>query len=158
MLIACSASKADGPGPYPPRELYTGSMFRAALAYAESAKVPWAVLSAKYGLLLPSRSVAPYEQKLTRKEGPEWAAGIVRQLDDLGLLVAGTGLSAPTWEIHAGALYADPLVELLRGTRTRPAHGRRVGGWRSPESVREPLRGLQIGQRLAWYAARKGEP
>lgn len=156
VLISCSARKVEGTGSHPPRELYTGPLFRAALAYAEARSLPWAVLSAKHGLLLPSGSAQPYENKLTASEAPAWAARVVGQMDGLGLLVAGTGLPAPTWEIHAGAVYADALAALLTTTAERPSGSRGgVGGWRAPERVEQPLRGLQIGQRLAWYASRR---
>lgn len=59
VLIACSSSKLSAPAPA--RELYTGDLFRRSVRYAEAAGLPWAVLSALHGLVLPDDTVAPYD-------------------------------------------------------------------------------------------------
>lgn len=62
VLIACSAGKSTAPAPA--RNLYTGQLFRASVRYADAAGLPWAVLSAKHGLLLPDDVIEPYDHTL----------------------------------------------------------------------------------------------
>ena len=153
VLISCSAKKAEG-GYRTPDELYTGPLFRAALRYAQERGLPWFVLSARHGLVTPDKELRPYDQKLKPAEAHAWGERVVKQMDDLGLLTAGSGVPSPVWEIHAGALYAESLSSLLRA-RDRVLRGK-LYRFRAPERV-EPLTGLQVGQRLAWYAERRGE-
>ncbi len=62
VLIACCKRKASAPAPA--RELYRGDLFRLAMRWAESAGLPWAVLSAAHHLVLPGQIVAPYDTTL----------------------------------------------------------------------------------------------
>src|SRR5262245_20543049 len=126
-LIACARRK--GAEPAPARELYTSPLFQLAAPYCDAACDCWFVLSARHGLVEPTQLLAPYDASLrglNKAARAAWAAGVVGQLRERGLLGAGHRL-----QIHAGALYADPLTPLLR--------------------AEQPLRGLGIGRRLAWY-------
>ena len=49
-------------------------------------------------------------------------------------------LQGVVFEVHAGRDYVDPLARLLE---------------RQGAVVEQPLQGLQIGQRLSWYKARR---
>lgn len=49
VLIGCSASKLDRAAPA--RELYTGRVFKASVAYAEATGAKWCVLSALHGVV-----------------------------------------------------------------------------------------------------------
>ncbi len=134
-LVGCGKAKLDRPAPA--RELYTGSLFRAARAYVEALGAPWQVLSARYGLVRPDAVVTPYEQKLWRRK------------DDLSAwaLTAASGIiyTSGGYKVRpvflCGADYADPIVAFLER-------------WDVP--TEQPLRGLELGARLAWFKARSG--
>lgn len=61
-LVACSSRK--GADRARARDLYTGVLFRRSIAYFEARGIPWAVLSAKYGVVLPDEEVEPYNVRL----------------------------------------------------------------------------------------------
>jgi hypothetical protein len=132
ILIGCGKSKIDHAAPA--RELYTGSLFRAARDYAEGKGKPWAIVSAKYGLLLPETMVKPYEQRLRGSVGvrARWAQGVVA--DAVVLLWPGSVV------LLMGRDYADPLE------RAFMAH---------EITVKRPLDGLSLGQRLKWFKERR---
>lgn len=112
------------------RELYTGSLFRAARRYAEASGQRWVVLSAAHGVIDPDVVVRPYDQVL-ELEGDElarWARKAAVSIYNHG----------PTSEvvILAGARYAVPVVAELAELGMR---------------AREPLLGLGMGRRLSWF-------
>jgi hypothetical protein len=121
-LIGCSGKKLDRAAPA--RELYVSALFRKAVAYAEAAGMPWAVLSAKHGVVLPDTVLEPYDVKKRGKRSEIWAHAVRGQLD---------------------ALFPNTTFVLLAGENYRPW----CGG--SPSlCLEEPLKGLSVGQRLAW--------
>lgn len=140
-LVSCTDRKLDRPAPA--RELYEASaLFRGARGWVEDQGHPWFVLSARHGAVSPETVLEPYSLRLpSGRSGParrarlEWAQDVVRQLHE-----ALSGLQGVVFELHAGADYADPLVRLLE-----------LQG----ATVEQPLRGLQIGQRLSWYKQRR---
>jgi len=145
LLISCGKSKRDAASPA--RDLYTGGLFRAARAHAEALGHPWAILSARHGLVLPDQVIEPYEQRLSADRAEIWAGLVSAQSQTwagmLGLRCRGPEAGnrcriwdAATWEIHAGRDYTDPLMGRLT---------------RSQWTVEAPLAGLQVGERLAWY-------
>lgn len=74
VFLSCCKSKLDHPAPA--RELYTGALFRKALAYAEKVLKADAVriFSAKYGMVHPDQVIEPYalvmfNQGTIREEG-----------------------------------------------------------------------------------------
>ncbi|MGT2457807.1 DUF6884 domain-containing protein [Cupriavidus basilensis] len=129
ILIACSGRKLDHPAPA--RELYQGELFKSSVAYAERAGLPWAVLSAKLGLVRPDDTVLPYEQRLSGRlaEQAAWAARVVPQL---------AALAAAEIVFLAGADYRRHLTH-----------------WCETEGIhwRAPLAGLSIGRQLAQIKA-----
>ncbi|EPX62562.1 hypothetical protein D187_008750 [Cystobacter fuscus DSM 2262] len=133
-LVGCGKEKL--PRPAPARELYTGPLFRAALAVAEAefgADV-W-ILSAKHGLVDLDEDMAPYDLalgELSATERAAWARDVIRDLtdDDHG--------SPAHLTVYAGA----PYVDALRGHLPR--------SW----SLEDPLAGLGQGQRLSWLKGR----
>jgi hypothetical protein len=139
VLIGCGKSKADtGRRRVIPTELYTGSLFQKRAAYAERRSLPWAVLSAKYGLVWSDTSIQNYDLKLDDLapiDRAAWAVGVVSQLlssfDDDRTKLAGV-----TIEIHAGRQYADTLSAMLT-----------LVGFK----VEIPTAGLGIGDQLGAY-------
>jgi hypothetical protein len=133
-LVACSKTKR--PGIHPARELYSSPLFRSAAEYAQRHYQRWYVLSAAYGLVFPDTPIPTYDVTLSRlsaRERRQWARGVHDQL----LIAEGTDR---TYCFHAGRLYRETLADLLR---------------QSGATIEEPLRGLQIGEQLAWYARRR---
>lgn len=113
------------------RDLYAGDLFRAARDYCERHYDWWFVLSARHGLVEPSRVLDPYDETLAGKPAGDraaWGERVASQIDALGFRGATFGL-------HAGSDYASPLESRIK--------------------CRRPLAGLGIGEQLAWYKARR---
>ena len=66
-LISCSKSKLDKRAPA--RELYTGTLFKKAVAWAERHGYEWYVISALHGLVTPNQIIAPYNYSLKQLRG-----------------------------------------------------------------------------------------
>ncbi|MBK8462845.1 MAG: hypothetical protein IPL36_07400 [Nigerium sp.] len=133
ILVSCVKEKRADPAPA--KDLYTSPLFGKERRHAESSGKPWFILSAKHGLVAPDHVLEPYELRLSdtpRTYQHAWGLNVVRQLED-----AAGPLTGKTIEVHAGAAYTDAIRALLLGAG---AH------------VIEPLAGLTLGQRLAWYA------
>ena len=74
VLISCSKTKLSTPAIA--RGLYTGQLFRKAVAWAERHNYKWFVVSALHGLLSPNEQVAPYNftiKELRKREREGWA-------------------------------------------------------------------------------------
>jgi hypothetical protein len=134
VLVACVKSK--GTRPAAAKDLYISALFRKERAYAEHAGVPWFILSAEHGLVAPDEWLAPYERYLADTTASYWSAWGGWVAARLDLLVGP--LSEKVVEIQAGSTYLDTI---------RP-HLERLGA-----RIVDPLHGLSMGQRLAWYAS-----
>lgn len=153
ILIGCSKTKLPYTydrkrgGKITPTEMYGGQLFRKGVAYAKSLSLPWAVLSAEYGLWNAEAGRAPYDttmKSLSSAERAAWhlsvASSLVNELWEpweTNLMARPLRADELTVEIHAGSDYAHPLAEILRLLGV---------------IVELPLEGLGIGQRLAWYS------
>lgn len=135
-LVGCVKTK--GPRPTQAAELYRSALFIGRRRAVEASCDRWFVLSAKHGLVDPSRRLAPYDVTLSRMGADarrRWAALVLRQLKH-----AFGDLSGCTFELHAGSPYSDwGLVD-----------GLREGGAR----VVRPTEGLGLGEQLAFYRDR----
>jgi hypothetical protein len=134
VLVTCVKSK--GTRPAAAKNLYISALFRKERSYAERAGVPWFILSAEHGLVAPDEWLAPYERYLaatTASYRSAWGGWVAARLD----ILAGP-LGDKVVEIHAGSTYLDAV---------RP-HLERLGA-----RVVDPLHGLSMGQRLAWYGS-----
>jgi hypothetical protein len=133
VLVGCVKSKLGRPAQA--RDLYTSALFRKARAYAEATGVGWFVLSAEHGLVEPEQVIEPYELHLSstsRAYRTEWGRRVVHDLQaNLG------DLRSKVIEVHAGKAYVDAVLE---------------GLVEAGATVVEPLAGLTMGERLAWYA------
>jgi len=134
-LILLSCTKVKDPNATTARELYWPSAaFREGVGYAERRGWPWAVLSAKHGLLLPGDPVTIYDETL---EGmsvaarSRWADRVITALSARGWVDGSVRI-----EIHAGKSYAHPLAERLRERGVE---------------VDEPLAHLGTGYRRSFY-------
>ena len=99
------------------------------------------MLSAEHGLVAPDEVLAPYDLRLSKTSRDyrrAWGARVVERLGE----VVGP-LSGKTVEVHAGSAYTDSIRDLLI---------------REGATVVEPLAGLRMGARLAWYGNRRRAP
>jgi len=132
VLVGCVKKKLHCPAPA--RELYTSPLFRKERAYAEHANVPWFVLSAEHGLVAPDEVLVPYDLRLSttsRDYRRAWGVRVVERIKEFIGPVRGM-----TVEVHAGSAYSDAIRDLLT---------------REGAIVVEPLAGMTMGERLAWY-------
>lgn len=67
VLISCSKSKLTERAAA--RELYTGTLFKKSVAWAERHGYEWFVISALHGLLTPDQTIAPYNYSLKQLRG-----------------------------------------------------------------------------------------
>lgn len=134
-LVSCVSRKKSGPAAA--KDLYVSDWFRKARDYVESRKGTWRILSAEYGLLNPETTVEPYEQTLNRMgvvARKDWAA---RVLNDLLPQLSGVDRVV----ILAGQRYREFLVNEIES---------------QVASIEIPLKGLKIGQQLAWFKSSNG--
>lgn len=133
-LVGCASAKLRRPAKA--RDLYTSPLFRKASAHAEATCERWFVLSAKHGLVRPDEVLEPYDVKLGRStphhpetDGPlihEWAQRVRGQLAE-----ALRDVDDPSLLVLAGEQYRTILYP-------------------SPWSFIVPMRGLGLGEQLAW--------
>ena len=128
LVIACGSRKI--PTPAPARDLYVGSLFRAARAAAEADGRPWLICSAAHGLLTPDTVIAPYERALGSSRAD--IAGLA------GLIAAQR--PPPVVEAWTPRRYTAALAQA----------GVRIGA--------APLAGLGIGHQLAWLTQHRTHP
>jgi hypothetical protein len=116
------------------RDLYTSNLFQLSLRHAEATCGRVYVASALHGLLELDEVIEPYSRRLNdlggKKEREAWGTRVA------GCLPVPKG-SRPLLVIYAGTEYAEPL---------------RVGAGRHGWAVAQPLRGLQLGERLRWLS------
>jgi hypothetical protein len=118
--------------------LYLSDWFVKARRYVESAKAPWFILSAEFGLVRPDTVIAPYEKTLNTMgvaERRAWAQRVIEQMK----------AELPHCEelvILAGARYRENLMDYLRSRAKR---------------VLVPLEGLRIGEQLSWLGTHKAD-
>lgn len=104
----------------PAREMYLSSkLFRLSYQQAETDGFRIAILSTKYGLLLPDKVISPYDKtikKMTPKEVKAWAEMVGKQFDRM----FGT-LNIDEVVFLASRDYRLPVEEVLRkrGIRSR---------------------------------------
>ncbi|MBD2560709.1 MULTISPECIES: DUF6884 domain-containing protein [Nostoc] len=130
-IVACAKSKNNQPS-YA-KELYKSLWFIKARAYVEQQKWDWYIISAKYGLLHTDKLIEPYELTLNNMKATErrqWSEKVFKEI--LQVLP-----EKGTVRFFAGKKYREYLVPLLQ----------EVG-----YTVEIPLRGLGIGQQLAWFS------
>ena len=128
-LVSCVSKKRAVPAPA--QDLYVSPLFLKTRAYVESRGQPWYILSAKYGLVAPEQLIEPYD--LTLKQMPvaerrRWAERVMSQLQP----------------------HLDGVAEVvfLAGQPYQEFLNPQIG--RQGITVRDPLQGLKIGERMRW--------
>jgi hypothetical protein len=127
-LVACCRKKLDRAAPA--SDLYSSPLFKKAAAYAQTFD-RWYILSAKYGLVRPDAKIRPYDRTLTSMSKADrlaWGRKVMRQM-------AAAGITGARFVALAGARYVEPLV-------------------RAGLAVQTPMKGLRIGNQLAWLTAK----
>jgi hypothetical protein len=136
-LISCSKKKRDGPGPA--YHVYSAStLFSKAFEYAVRNYDVIYILSAKYGVIIPSMWIAPYDEtlsKMTPSERMRWSEEVVSKF-------RFTAPSNAQFFFHAGKLYREHVIPRLE---------------RRGFECHTPLEGMGIGQQLQWYTNRLKE-
>jgi hypothetical protein len=120
IVVGCGQAKAQSPAAA--RDLYVGSLFRAARRAAEADGRRWLILSAAHGLIDPGMVLAPYERRLRTTDA---------DLDRLAGLVHAQQPPAHV-ESWAAARYTEAL--------------RRAG----VQVVSAPLAGQGLGAQIGW--------
>lgn len=137
-LVSCVSQKSGAAAPA--RDLYQSDWFRKARAYVEALGARWMILSAKHGLLEPSKVIEPYDTMLaaqSKRQREVWGCWVV---DELLYHVADTGQIV----ILAGSVYRDAILssQLFRARGYRAA---------------VPMEGLGIGEQKAWLIRETAE-
>lgn len=138
ILIGCGKKKAAKPRAA--RDLYIGQLFSARCRFAEQSGSNWWIVSARHGLLEPSRIIRPYDltvDKLSPVDAAAWQLGTVAQF--LSELPDDVSLPNVSVELHAGESYSKPLIACLELVGIK---------------VTWPVQGLGIGEQLHWYSQR----
>jgi hypothetical protein len=132
-LVSCAKKKRD----YPCKasELCSPSaLFRKAFDYASKNYDAVAILSGKYGLLLPDEEVEPYDRflkKLSIEQVKEWSNKVFSQMKER--------LNLHDFDrvyFHAGKRYRQYLIPMLEKMNIK---------------CEVPLKSMGIGRQLAWY-------
>jgi Family of unknown function (DUF6884) len=121
------------------KDLYRSELFRRRRMYAEQSGRPWLIISALHGLVEPSDVLEPYNVSLKDLSAADRTALDERIVDQLEANFGS--LRGRIFEVHAGDEY---VVTLQRALRTKGV------------VLLRPLRGLRIGEQLAWYGQRLG--
>jgi cytoplasmic iron level regulating protein YaaA (DUF328/UPF0246 family) len=125
VLISCVSQKLGRPAKA--RDLYTSTLFRSCLAFAESMNPDQIfILSAKYGLVEAEKVIEPYEETLNTKGVVDIKIWADRVFDRLQVTM---NISDDEFIFLAGERYRRYLVPRLRHTKV-------------------PLEGLTIGRQL----------
>ena len=95
--------------------------------------MPWFILSAKHGLVVPDTTIQPYDEtlkNLPRDGRRAWAQRVISQMQSM-LPQADTVI------ILAGMRYREFLMDYLQSTFPR---------------VEVPMENLRIGEQLRWLS------
>lgn len=137
-MVSCTKRKQN----YPCKasEMYLPSnLFRKAYAYCKKNYDQVAILSAKYGLLLPNDMIEPYDltlNNMTAREVRDWSEKVFKQmqgrleLDRIGIV-----------SFHARKKYREHIIPKLEAKGIQ---------------CKVPLGNLGIGKQLNWYSKNLG--
>ena len=119
-------------------DAYCSPLFQKSKQWAELRGYPYAIISAKYGLIFPDEVIQDYDltlNELNKKQLENWKRNVAEQIEDYGRWKVGV----ESWEdmpriiALAGKSYTDNLEDALEY---------RI-------EIEEPLKGLQVGERLS---------
>lgn len=125
VLVACAKSKCDFSARA--EDIYTSSLFQksrrlAGLLIQSGRADAWRILSAKHGLLGPSKRIDPYNETLKNfgeAKTNQWAAQVTRELPQH--LEEESGAVRPeeiVVTILGGRAYREPLLKMWSGSKS----------------------------------------
>ena len=129
VLISCSKSKLNHRAPA--RELYTGQLFKKAVAWAERNAHQWFVISALHGLVTPNQELDPYDYTMKDRR--------TRERESWAHLVASDLSSYVSKNSHAVLIMPNVYRRFLETELQRHAI-----------TSEHPLAGMAIGQQMHW--------
>ena len=147
VLISCSKSKSFvGDEKKLTKDAYCSPLFLKSKQWAENRGFDYAILSAKHGILEPDEKIGDYDltlNEITPKQKKQWASEVFR-LGQRGAMQPHSSernkIKGPDkWIILAGAAYTQPLKNHIKNNSI---------SW--DMEIEEPLKGLQVGERLAY--------
>lgn len=144
VLIGCGSEKAAVPTTA--ADLYTGSLYAAHRRILTHLGTwpPTAILSAEHGWLMPEQVIEPYKKHiddLTAEELETWGDRVASRL-------YAQHLEKPVVLVLAGGAYIDPWLKGCSGDWEGISEEIRDG----LIVVDDPLRGLEVGERLQFAA------
>ena len=137
-LVGCGKSKLAVPAPA--RELYTSNLFKLGYAFADATSDAVYIVSAFYGLVRPESILNPYERNLKDLGGKAYR-------DNWGVVVARS-LQAELYDRYGGLPASQFEVVLLMGEEYASVLASPLA--RAGFALDMPLKGLEIGNRMAW--------
>ena len=146
-LIGCGKEKAAVPAPA--KEIYTGQLFQASRRWAERNTDAYFIASAKHLVMEPNTVIEPYDLAITdlSAEDQMWRARQIesqfhsRWVEFCEFAKGPNGFVVATKKPRVVLLASQAY---LRGFYDRALRGVKL------YEFEDPLRGLGIGQRLAW--------
>lgn len=130
VLISCSKSKLTHRAPA--RELYTGQLFRKAVAWAERNSHQWFVVSALHGLVKPDQELDPYDFTVKDRRG-------ARERESWAHIAASDLNSYVSKNSHAVLIMPNLYRRFIQPELQRHAI-----------TYENPVAGMAIGQQMHW--------
>jgi len=144
-IVGCGDMKASTA--CPAAYLYLSTLFRLAREYAEVVGNDWLIMSARHGLVEPTRVLEPYDYTITGKGKDVWWALRHRiQADFAGYVLDHKDITSgrKVSGLRVIALVGKTYADILKTTGMR-------------DIIEFPLDGLQIGERQAWLKRKRKE-
>jgi hypothetical protein len=154
------------------RDLYTGALTRGACSYASDVADLPLIVSALYGLVPFDHELQPYDRRVEQHDAEErarWRQSVSASLREASgrapwarfdaIYSRGERLTqrdVSTMTVRYVVLAGRAYVDAMRPELAREIAFRRVST-RAAVDVVLPLAGLQLGQRLQWFARRRGQ-
>jgi cytoplasmic iron level regulating protein YaaA (DUF328/UPF0246 family) len=135
ILISCVKQKESIP--LQARSLYISDWFKKASHYASQNSNEWYILSARYGLVLPTQIIEPYNitlKSMSNQERKNWADRVWITLKPL--IMPGDNVV-----FLAGKIYRENLIDPII---------------KSGCNVEIPMEGLRIGKQKSWLNRQLG--
>jgi hypothetical protein len=132
-LISCTKLKETKPN-FAANMYMPSPLFQKARKYVGARYNHWYILSAEYGLLMPTMWIHPYDRTLNNMPADlikEWSEMVFRDIQSI----------RPTEvDFYAGERYRKYLFPLLEADGIR---------------CNVPLKGMGIGEQLSWYKSKE---
>jgi len=105
-LVSCSKSKLESEAPA--QDLYTSHLFRLSRKVCEERYDQWAILSARFGLIMPDQVIAPYDVTLSEMGHYH----LRRWASDAEHTIMATWTETVVFHVFAGKRYMKAVASL----------------------------------------------